>query len=122
MHFNRRAPMGGNGHKEHVEITVRPDDFYADVLREALGEVVALERRSWKRERERMQAEANEIVAALRANIAELESSFERRVAERLSKLRDGERGPPGEPGRPGEKGEPGPAGRLPIAKLWAEG
>jgi hypothetical protein len=120
--------MGSNGNRhggdgEHSDLTVRPElEMYIEVLREALGEVVAHERRNWQREMARMQAEANEIIARLRAEIAELRGEFMRVVNERLALVRDGKRGPPGEPGAPGERGEPGPPGKLPIAKVWREG
>jgi len=78
-------------------------DTLPDALQAALGQVVAEERRQWRRERELIEAQAFQIVAALRAE-----------VAERLSAIKNGEPGVPGDTGPPGAAGEPGlpgPAG-----------
>jgi len=107
--------MGGNGNGNggHVDLASRPElEIYVEVLREALGEVLAHERRNWQREKARMQAEANEIVAKLRAEVAELRGTITRMVDEQLARMRD-MRGPPG------ERGEQGLPGRLPIVTTW---
>jgi hypothetical protein len=110
----------GNGNGQYGESSPsRGDDIFTEAMREALGEVLAMERRQWERERARMQAEANEIIARLRAEIAELRSNFDRMVSERLAQLRDGERGMRGPPGEPGACGEAGPPGKLPVVKIW---
>jgi hypothetical protein len=71
-----------------------------DALRDALGQVIANERREWRRERELMEAQSRETIAELRARIVELEARVERAVAERLATVRDGRDGEPGAPGR----------------------
>jgi hypothetical protein len=104
-------------------------------LRDALGQVIAHERREWRRERELIEAQAQATIADLRAKTVELETAIHVRttaqlailndqVAERLATLRDGrdgEIGPPGaagergERGFAGERGEPGPPGEKGI-------
>jgi hypothetical protein len=63
---------------------------------------LAEEKARWEREHKRMVAEANEIIAKLRAEIAELRSGFELRLIEKLAALRDGRDGANGAPGEPG--------------------
>ena len=86
-----------------------------DALREALGQVIADQRREWRREREvieaqsrQMQADAQRTIAELRAQIVELQMELRGKVEARLAELRDGA---PGERGPQGERGEAGPAG-----------
>lgn len=62
-------------------------------LREALGQVIANERREWRRERELIEAQAREAVAELRARIVELERDAKQSVSDRLATLKDGEPG-----------------------------
>src|SRR5262245_34698509 len=78
-------PMTTNGNRQHAESSparTELHDVFTEALREALGEVVAHERKHWQREKARMQSEANEIVAELRAKIAELQGEFMRMVNE----------------------------------------
>jgi hypothetical protein len=118
-------------------------DEWPDDLREALGQILAEERRQWRRQRELTEAQMTATIAELRAGIAEKLGAFERLVADRLATVRDGhdgERGPqgvsgpqgpagecgttgpqglagaPGEPGLPGPAGEPG---ALPAVREW---
>ena len=86
-----------------------PTDVLPDALHEALGQVLAEERRQWRRERELIQSEAQRVIADLRATIADLAGEIRQKAAE----LRPGIAGPPGQPG------PPGPPGRLPLAKAW---
>ncbi len=79
-----------------------------DALREALGHVIADQRREWRRELEVIEAQSREAVAELRARIAELTAEVNQRVDARLATLRDGA---PGEPGPAGETGPTGPIG-----------
>ena len=86
-----------------------------DALREALGQVIADQRREWRREREvieaqgrQLQADAQRTIAELRAQIVELQADLRARVDARLAEVRDGS---PGERGPAGERGEIGPAG-----------
>lgn len=80
----------------------------------ALGEVIAAERREWRREREVIEAQARATIAELRAEVLALRGQVEAMVSERLANLRDGVDGKDGEPGAPGEpgpQGEQGPQG-----------
>jgi len=125
------SPSGNNGNGDDghdVDLDRYPQfSIYQEVLREALGHVLAEQQRNWSMTRARMQSEvkaiaseSSAIISSLRATIDEIDARFEKAIAE--SRVRDGVRGPPGEPGAPGEKGEPGPPGKLPIAKVWHEG
>ncbi|WP_051150151.1 collagen-like protein [Reyranella massiliensis] len=89
-----------------------------DALREALGQVIADQRREWRREREvieaqsrQLQADAQRTIAELRAQIVELQAELRAKVDARLAELRDGTPGERGEPGPVGPQGEMGPAG-----------
>lgn len=94
-----------------------------DSLREALGQVIADQRREWRRERELIEAQSRETIAELRAQIVELQAELRAKVEARLAEVKDGapgERGEPGpqgeqgiqgERGQPGERGEQGPPG-----------
>jgi hypothetical protein len=76
---------------------------------EAVGEVLAEQKRHWTRERALIEAQATATIAELRSEVAKLRCEFDRMVNERLAGLRDGA---PGLPGAPGPRGEPGPPGR----------
>jgi hypothetical protein len=109
------------------------NDAEVDSWAEALGEVLARERREWTRERDLAIAEVRCEVAGQILRLSEI-------VTERLAALRNGESGPagvegvegpegvqgiPGPPGEAGERGEPGPAGppgKLQQVRAWAEG
>lgn len=119
-----------------------------EAMREALGQVIADQRREWRREREVIEAQSRQLladaqrtIAELRVQIVELQAELRGKVEARLAELRDGapgERGPqgergetgpagpqgePGERGAPGERGEPGPAGpRGEIGPAGPEG
>lgn len=82
-----------------------------DALRDVLGQVIAGERREWRRERELIESQAREAVAQLRATVAGLEVAIWSAVQNRLAELRDGAQGPPGERGEKGERGESGSPG-----------
>ena len=106
-----------------------PEEPFRETLHEAWREVLGLalaeERAHWERERKRIEAEASEIIAKLRADIAELRSGFELKLIEKLAALRDGRDGAdgaPGEPGPPGPRGEQGAPGKLPRCQYWAAG
>lgn len=80
-------------------------------LREALGQVIANERREWRRERELIQAQAGETIANLRITIVQLENEVRSSISERLASLKDGKDGLPGENGRDGLSGQDGKDG-----------
>jgi hypothetical protein len=84
---------------------------------EALGRVLAEERREWRHERDVAALEYRRIIAELQAEVAQIKLG----VFEILKDVKNGDPGPPGEsikgdpgpPGPPGEsiKGDPGPPG-----------
>lgn len=96
-----------NGSSKFSEQQMTSTDALSDALRDALGHVIANERREWRRERELIEAQSKEAIADLRARIIELESSAKEQLATRLAAVRDGV---DGEKGERGEKGEPGEA------------
>jgi hypothetical protein len=140
-----------NGHRDGLPT---PDARHREILAEAwaetLGLALAEERGRWERECARMTAEADAIVARLRAELAELRSNFELRLTEKLAAVRDGRDGasgvigpsglkgeqgvpgivgPPGPKGEqgasggvgpPGPKGDPGVPGKLSLCRSWA--
>src|SRR5215831_7992404 len=89
-----------------------PTDVLPDALHEALGQVLAEERRQWRRERALIESEAQKTISDLRAVIAELTNEIRQKVQEAK----------PGVQGERGEKGPPGPPGKLPIAKTFEPG
>lgn len=95
-----------------------------EALRDALGQVIADQRREWRRERELMEAQARSVIAELRAEHGALTARMDAMVAERLATLRDGKDGVNGKDGRdgaPGERGPPGPPGKLPAIRAWED-
>lgn len=74
---------------------------------EALGQILADERRHWQAERELTAAEHRAALAELRAEVAEIKSQ----LLQRLGELKDGAPGPQGPQGEAGQQGEPGPQG-----------
>lgn len=97
-------------------------DALPNAWRDVLGQVLAIERRQWRQEREIAQAETRATIAELRAEVLELKHAVQSSVAERLAAVRDGidgkdgldgKEGPPGEPGPPGEAGPKGDQGDM---------
>jgi hypothetical protein len=106
-----------------------------DALREALGQVIADQRREWRRERELMKAQGREAMAEQRLRDIERETQLRAQVDEALAEIKSyvasipdlvarevakiprpkdgeqGERGEKGDKGDPGEKGTPGEKG-----------
>jgi hypothetical protein len=103
------------------------DGALLDGWADALGQILAAERREWQRERDIAIAEVR---AEAAGQILALRDAFE---ALRAS-LQPGPPGPPGEsitgppgpasevPGPPGEPGPAGPPGKLPLVRAWADG
>lgn len=98
-----------------------------EALRDALGQVIANERREWRRERELIEAQSRAAIAELKAQNVALLARLEDAITTRLASLQNGkdgrdgvdgrdgapgEQGPPGEPGRPGVDGAPGRDGK----------
>jgi hypothetical protein len=90
----------------------REDDTLPDALHEALGQILAEERRQWRRERALIESEAKAVISDLRATISELAGEIRQKAMEAK----------PGAQGERGEKGPPGPPGKLPIAKTFEPG
>src|SRR5215472_4548204 len=86
-----------------------PTDVLPDALHEALGQVLAEERRQWRRERELIQSEAQRVIADLRATISELAGEIRQKSMDIK----------PGVPGVAGPPGPPGAPGRLPLVKRF---
>jgi hypothetical protein len=110
-----------------------PLDELHDSWAEALGHLLADERREWQRERELTVAEHRRVVAELDAKIAQMELHTERTIAARLATLQDGVpglrgepgesiTGPPGKDGRDGVDGLPGAPGAFLEPCPWGEG
>lgn len=86
----------------------RTDVPLPDALRDALGQIVANERREWRRERELIEAQARAAIAELRAENVALLARIDEAVATRLAALRDGVDGVAGRDGADGADGQPG--------------
>lgn len=71
-------------------------DELPSALRDALGQVIADQRREWRRERELLEAQSRETISLLRAENVELRETAKREHSERLASLRDGRDGEPG--------------------------
>lgn len=89
-----------------------------DALRAALGQIIADQRREWKRDRELVEAETAKILAEAgramaecKMKMLELMADFEKRAGERLAALKDGRDGVDGEPGPAGPQGGQGATG-----------
>ena len=85
-----------------------------DAWREVLAGTLEAERRQWQRERALIEAQAQTVIATLKADVAELRGSMFERITARLAELKDGAAGEPGSPGPAGpagKDGEPGPPG-----------
>lgn len=82
-------------------------------LREALGQVIANERREWRRERELIEAQARETIAELRSRIVEFERQVDLKVVARLADLKDGAPGADGAAGKDGSNGRDGVDGQA---------
>jgi hypothetical protein len=118
---------------ESLPPPLEPPDDTIEIWQEVLGELLAQERATLKRERDlitaqmaqaiaeggrasaeqqtKMVALAATIKAELDARADKIEAELTRRVAERLAVVRDGAPGQRGGDGADGEKGEQGPPG-----------
>jgi Collagen triple helix repeat (20 copies) len=85
-----------------------PLDALHEGWAEALGQLLADERREWQQVRDLATAEHRRVVAELEAKLATIKLELFELVAEKLAGVRDGEKGEKGEPGRDGEPGQPG--------------
>jgi hypothetical protein len=83
-----------------------------EALRDALGQIIANERREWRRERELIEAQARTAIAELRAENVALVARLEETVLARLATLRDGKDGVDGRDGVDGKDGRDGLDGK----------
>jgi len=91
-----------------------------DALRDALGQIIAAERREWRRDREIVEAHHRAELAEARASYeariaefcAETAARVDAMVAERLATLKDGRDGVDGAPGKDGVPGRDGVDGK----------
>jgi hypothetical protein len=117
---------GSNGSNGHEDGLPTPDEPFRETLheawREVLGHTLAEQQRLWSKERRAISAEAETIIARLRAENAELGSKFEVRLTRKLAALRDGRDGANGARGPQGELGPTGPPGLLPACRTWSAG
>jgi hypothetical protein len=88
------------------------DSALPDALHKALGQILAEERRQWRRERELIESEAQRVISDLRATISELAGEIRQKSMDIK----------PGVPGVAGPPGPPGPSGKLPIVKRFEPG
>jgi hypothetical protein len=114
-----------NGSNDQEHGLPIPDEPFRETLHEAwnqvLGQTLADQQHLWSKERRAISAEAETIIANLRAHIAELRIEFECRIAEKLAAVRDGTPGAPGPRGEPGPQGRPGRDGRLRTVREWSD-
>jgi len=106
------------------------DDTLVSELHEAIGDIIADERRQWQRDRALFEAQLNGMLSDARAQLAELRMSFEATSRQRLEEVagainarllavRDGapgergEKGDKGDVGQQGAQGEPGATGAV---------
>lgn len=105
------------------------DDTLVSELHEAIGDIIADERRQWQRDRDLFEAQLRAMLSDARAQVAEMRQgleatrqSLEATVRQRfddtmatinglVATIRDGPRGERGERGSDGERGPPGPPG-----------
>jgi hypothetical protein len=83
----------GNG-KRDVDLDDHPLGIYREILREALGQILADQRHEWSKERRRMETElqafaleAHAVIADLRAEVATIDHKFWKAIQERLCLL-----------------------------------
>ena len=101
------AAGGGEGipapSPQHQEVML-------DAWREVLGQVLSRRDNEWRQQLRAMKAESMAAVAEMRANAAEIRSTMEAMIEQRLAQIRQPADGPRGVPG---PRGEPGPPGKL---------
>src|SRR5262245_19437219 len=103
--------MTSNGHATNSEPAPQEStgvSFLEEALKETLALVIAEKEREWQRALKLMEAHAQAILSRFREEHVNVRSESARTVAERLSLVHDGERGPPGRDGRDGIDGKDG--------------
>jgi hypothetical protein len=89
-----------------------------DAWRQALGQVLRRRDNEWQQQLRAIKAESMAAIAEMRANAAEIRSTTEAMIEQRLAQIREPADGPRGVPG---PRGEPGPAGKLERAYGYVE-
>jgi hypothetical protein len=84
-----------------------------DAWREALAQILRRRDNEWQQQLRAIKAESIAAVAEMRANAAEIRSTMEAMIEERLAQIREPADGPRGEPGPLGEPGAPGKLERV---------
>jgi hypothetical protein len=93
-------------------------DVLLDAWREALGQVLHSRDNEWQQQIRAMKAESTAALAELRANAAELRTTMEKMIENRLAQIREPADGPRGDPG---PHGEPGPPGKIEQVNEYVE-
>jgi Collagen triple helix repeat (20 copies) len=105
-----------------VQPITMTEHLLPEALRDALGQILAQERRQWRRERELIESQAQTTIANMRADITALQNKIDSlthqklleitaSVHERLALVKDGSRGIDGGKGDKGDKGDTGEKG-----------
>ena len=97
------------------------DDTLISELHDAIGDIIADERRQWQRDRDLVEAQVRAMLSDARAQLAEMRAGFEAMARQRLddavaaihARLECVRDGTPGTPGEKGERGEPGEQGHV---------
>ena len=89
-----------------------------DAWREALAQVLLRRDNEWKQQLRAIKAESMAAVAEMRANVAEIRSTMEVMIEERLAQIREPADGPRG---KSGPRGEPGPPGKIERSNGYVE-
>ena len=97
----------------------RDQEVLLEAWREVLAEVLATRDNEWKQQVRAIKAESAAVIAELRASAAEIRSTMETMIENRLAKIREPADGPRGESG---PRGEPGPPGNIERAHGYVEG
>ena len=87
-----------------------------DAWREALAQVLRRRDSDWQQQLRAIKAESLAAVAEMRANAAEIRSTMEAMIENRLAQIREPADGPRGEPG------SPGPPGKIERVYEYVEG
>ena len=96
-------------------------DLQLEAVADAVGAILAQQRREWQLEHAAFMAETRAMMADLRRENAELRAELKAAADQQLAGLKDGEAGPQGPPGERGETGPPGPRG-IGIAAIVRDG
>jgi hypothetical protein len=98
-------------------------DALAQAMHEALGQVLAKERREWRQFREVMQSQSREDAANARIDYLESKNRYDALVQQTRAELKETQAAlRDGEPGPQGERGPEGPPGRDGVGERGPQG